>query len=76
MSGIQTLNMSYCDQAGITDAAFAHLGGIQELDIDGCLQDEITGATFGFLVGICELTVDEARPDLRDAAQALGLNLR
>ena len=31
LAGIHTLNMSYCTQATITDAALSHLAGIHNL---------------------------------------------
>jgi hypothetical protein len=44
--------MSECSQAGITDAAFAHLGGIHTLCVRGCSQAGITDAAFVHLRGI------------------------
>jgi hypothetical protein len=51
--GIHTLSMSGCRQAGITDAAFAHLKGIYyTLEMWGCDQAGITDATLVHLAGI------------------------
>jgi hypothetical protein len=46
LRGIHTLDMSGCDQASITDAAFAHLRGIHTLNMSRCWQDTITDAAF------------------------------
>jgi hypothetical protein len=50
--GIYTLNMSWCNQAGITDSAFVHLKGIHTLNMVGCSQAGITDAAFFHLKGI------------------------
>jgi hypothetical protein len=42
LKGIHALSMKWCNQAGITDAAFVHLKGIHTLDITGCDQERIT----------------------------------
>ena len=44
--------MIYCNQAGITDAAFAHLTGIRTLDMSYCNQAGITDMAFAHLAGI------------------------
>ena len=36
LKGIEELNMRYCDQDNITDAAFQHLKGIKVLHMYGC----------------------------------------
>jgi hypothetical protein len=41
--------MSNCNQATITDAAFAHLRGIHVLYMHGCDQATITDAAFAHL---------------------------
>jgi hypothetical protein len=55
LRGINTLDMSYCDQQSITDSAFAHLHGIKWLSIRGCIQPTITDAAFQHLSGILVL---------------------
>ena len=55
LAGMQTLDMSWCNQQTITDADFVHLAGIHMLDMSGCNQDTITDAAFVSLVGIVEL---------------------
>ena len=55
--GLHTLDMSYCDQAGITDAAFEHLKGIHTLNMEGCDQAGITDAAFAHLKGIHTLNM-------------------
>ena len=62
LRGIRTLNMSVCDQAGITDAAFAHLAGsIQTLNMSNCHQVGITDAAFAHLRGIQKLDISYCR---------------
>jgi hypothetical protein len=55
LKGIHTLDMAYCSQPTITDAAFMHLGGIHTLNIGGCTQ--LTNAVFAFLKGIKRLDI-------------------
>jgi len=50
--GIKRLNMSHCDQVGITDAAFNNLRGIHTLKMNSCSQVGITDAAFVNLRGI------------------------
>ena len=54
-----TLNLSGCDQATITDAAFAHLAGIHTPYMIGCSQATITAVCRARLqqAGIAALTM-------------------
>ena len=65
--------VSFCTQAGITDAAFVHLRGIHTLAMDGCTQAGITDAAFVHLNGIRALIMDGCSPTCIAAARALGL---
>jgi hypothetical protein len=49
--------MTFCDQATITDAAFAHLAGIHTLDMSWCRQATITDVAFAHLAGIHTLNM-------------------
>ena len=57
LRGIQSLNMSYCNQVTITDTAFVHLRGIHTLDMSGCNQATITDVDFVHLRGIHSLNM-------------------
>jgi hypothetical protein len=57
LSGIKKLNMSYCSQAQITDAAFLSLAGIRTLDISYCVQATITDAALVPLAGIQDINI-------------------
>ena len=68
---IHTLNMSYCNQETITDAAFAHLAGIHTLNMDRCSQKTITDAAFAHLAGIHTLSMSRCwQETITDAAFA------
>ncbi len=73
LGGIQSLDMSHCNQLTITDAAFVPLAGIKSLDMRGCSQDTITDAAFTPLVGIQSLTMWDCSVLRVSAARALGL---
>ena len=53
--GIKRLDMSWCRQVGITDAAFVHLRGIHTLNMSYCNQVGITDAAFVNIRGIYKL---------------------
>jgi len=55
--GIHRLNMSYCNQVGITNAAFVNLKGIHTLYMSHCSQVGITNAAFVNLRGIHTLNM-------------------
>jgi hypothetical protein len=78
LKGIHTLNMAYCDQAGITDAAFVHLKGIHTLSMSGCNQVGITDAAFVNLKGIHTLIFDDCNQAAiaKDLAHLLGIQTR
>ncbi len=65
--------MHFCRQAGITDAAFAHLAGIHTLQMGRCNQVGITDAAFAHLHGIYALFMTGCGPARVAAARALGL---
>ena len=67
--------MDRCSQAGIADAAFAHLRGVHTLLMYGCRQPGITAAALAHLSGISALEVNSCSPALVAAAEALGLPL-
>ena len=52
LKGIKALNMSWCNQAGITDEAFKSLEGIHTLNMSSCSQAGITDEAFQSLKGI------------------------
>jgi hypothetical protein len=54
---VHTLDVAGCYQAGVTDAAFAHLRGVHTLDMSGCVQAGVTDAAFAHLASVRELTV-------------------
>ena len=75
LRGIHTLNMSYCNQATITDIACVHLRGILTLNMSHCNQPTITPAAIAHLVGIVSLDSQACRADVIDAAtKLLGIN--
>jgi len=63
--------MSYCNQAGITDAAFVHLAGIHTLNISFCVQAGITDSAFAHLAGIHRLRALGCRSTVVAAACVL-----
>ena len=67
--GIQKLSIWCCDQATLTDAAFAPLRGIRVLNMSQCWQ--LTDAAFAHLKGIHTLILQWcAQPTITDAALA------
>ena len=71
LAGIQTLDMTACNQPTITDAAFSHLRGIQTLNMGYCYQHTITDAAFAHLRGIQTLNISYCNQDtITDAAFA------
>ena len=62
--------MARCNQATITDAAFAHLKGIKYLFMTFCDQSTITGATiFPNLCGASYIETTGCRQEVKDAAK-------
>jgi hypothetical protein len=57
-----------CNQATITDDAFAHLKGIHTLHMYGCNQATITDAAFVHLKGIKNIICNKK---LQDATRAI-----
>ena len=55
--------MTGCDQATITDAAFAHLKGIHTLNIRDCNGSLITHAANDYLFGTTNLFYDTCSED-------------
>ena len=71
LRGIQTLDMTFCNQHTITDAAFVHLRGIHTLNMTMCWQPTITDVAFAHLTGIHTLNMRDCRqPTITDAAFA------
>jgi len=67
--GIKRLNMSQCNQVGITDAAFVNLRGIHTLNMSRCNQVGITNAAFANLRGIYDLNMSQCNQvGITDAA--------
>jgi hypothetical protein len=66
--------MSNCTQAGITDAAFAHLRGIYKLEMSLCNQESITDAAFEHLRGIHALDMSGCWHITEAAVARLVLN--
>ena len=63
-----SLQIVYCDQYDISDAAFAHLAGIHTLGMSFCSPD-ITGAASAHLAGIHTLNMEGcSQATITDAA--------
>ena len=55
LAGIKALNMTLCNNPGLSDAAFVHLRGLHTLWMTGCDQGTITDAAFAHLHGLHSL---------------------
>ena len=67
--GLKALNMSCCDNPGLTDAAFVHLRGLHTLLMSCCDQTSITDAAFAHLHGLHTLSIAGCRQStITDAA--------
>ena len=69
MPKLRKLDMSFCNQPTITDAAFTHFRNLTSLDMDYCNQPTITDNAFTHLINLKRLNMNYCnQPTITDAA--------
>lgn len=74
LQNLLALDMSLCNQEGITYRAFRNLKGIVGLDISGCNQKGITDRAFRYIKGVLTLNMSGCNQEgITDSALVTGI---